>query len=330
MRLIKSNRMVTAALAGLGITLSAAACGGGAETTAGAAPESLQFIVGAAPGGGWDQTARAAQQALEQGRLVKSAEVTNIPGAAGTIGLARAANEKGNPETLLVTGTVMVGGIETNKSPNKLSDLTPIARLTSDYVAIVVPAKSPHQTIEDFVAAWKTDPGKFAIAGGSAGGADHILMGLLAKEAGIDPKQMNYVPFAGGGEAAAAILGNKVAVGVSGVSEFLGQVEAGNMRLLALSGPERLDGVDAPTLKESGFDVEFVNWRGFVAPPGLSAEQTSALQDVVAKMHESEQWKAAVTKNKWIDDYASGDEFAAFLKEDQEQIRTVLTELGLL
>jgi putative tricarboxylic transport membrane protein len=314
--------------------LALTACGDSGETSGtdnGAAKpvNRLQIMAPADPGGGWDSTARAMSQAFEGSGLAKQTTVTNVPGAGGTIGLAQLANEK-SEDFLMVMGLVMVGAIETNQSKNTLDDVTPIARLTAEDEVIVVPAKSPYKTIKDLGDALKSQGRKVAIAGGSAGGTDHILAGLLAKAAGASPADLNYVAFSGGGESLAALLGNKVAAGISGVSEYAEQIKAGKLRALAVSGPKRVDGVDAPTITEGGYDVELINWRGVVAPKGLSAEAKDRLVDVVTKLHDSKEWKDALTKNGWTDTFLAGDEFATFIKDERETTTTVLKDLGLV
>jgi putative tricarboxylic transport membrane protein len=314
--------------------LALTACGdngGTSGTDNGAAKpvNRLQIMAPADPGGGWDLTARAMSQALEGAGLAKSTTVTNVPGAGGTIGLAQLANER-SEDFLMVMGLVMVGAIETNKSKNTLDDVTPIARLTAEDEVIVVPAESPYKTIKDLGDALKSQGRKVAIAGGSAGGTDHILAGLLTKAAGASPADLNYVAFAGGGESLAALLGNKVAAGISGVSEYAEQIKAGKLRALAVSGPKPVDGVDAPTITEGGYDVELINWRGVVAPKGLDADAKDRLVELVTKMHDSKEWKDQLTKNGWTDTFLAGDEFDAFIKDEQETTTTVLKDLGLV
>ena len=322
---------VVASLAVAGLALSACGDGAGTSGTGDAAKpvNRLQIMAPADPGGGWDSTARAMSAAMEGAGLAKSTTVTNVPGAGGTIGLAQLANER-SEDFLMVMGLVMVGAIETSQSPITLDDVTPIARLTAEDEVIVMPAESPYQTIKDLGDDLKANGRKVAIAGGSAGGTDYILAGLLAKAAGASPSDVNYVAFSGGGESLAALLGNKVAAGISGVSEYAEQIKAGKLRALAVSGPERVEGVDTPTMKEGGYDVELINWRGVVAPKGLSAEATDRLVDVVTKLHDSAEWKAALTKNGWTDTFLAGDEFKTFIKEEQATTSTVLTDLGLV
>ena len=313
---------------GVGRALLASAMVAGLATGAAAQME-LKIIAPAAPGGGWDQTARSMQQALVASGAAKSAQVTNVPGAGGTVGLAQFVNSK-DPNQLMVNGFVMLGAILTNKSPVTLDQTTPIARLTAESEAIVVPAESPIKTAKDLAAAVKADPGKVTWAGGSAGGVDHIAVALFAKEAGADPTKINYIPFSGGGEALAAILGGKVTAGISGYGEFEGQIKAGKLRTVAVTSPQRLQGADAPTLKEQGVNLEIINWRSVVAPPGLTPEQRKALTDAVEKMAKSKEWAEILKQKGWDDAYLSGDAFAAFMKQEQARVKEVLTSVGLV
>lgn len=291
----------------------------------------LKIIAPAAPGGGWDQTARSMQQALVTSGLARSVQVVNVPGAGGTIGLSQLVNaNKGDAGVLMVNGYVMVGAVLTNKAPVGLDAVTPIARLTAETEAIAVPAASPLKTIAELVAAIKANPAKVTFAGGSAGGTDHIAAALLVQASGADPTKINYIPFSGGGEALAAVLGGKVTAGISGFGEFEGQVKAGKLRVLAVTGPERVPGVDAPTLKEAGIPMEVVNWRSVVAPPGLTAEQTKALVDLVEKMAKSPAWQEILKQKGWEDAFLPGAAFAAFLKSDIARTREVLLSVGLI
>lgn len=330
------SRALRAALAGLGAAalLATAACASGTASAGsggdGAAKpiNRLEIMAPADPGGGWDQTARAMGSAIEADDLARSVQVSNVGGAGGTVGLAELKNER-SEDFLMVMGLVMVGAVETNKSQATLEDTTPLARLTSEDEIIVVPANSPYQTIADLVAAMKSEGRGVSIAGGSAGGTDNILAGMLAQEAGVPASDLNYIAYSGGGESLAALLGNQVSAGISGVGEYAKQVEAGELRALAVSGAERVDGVDAPTLKEAGYDIEFTNWRGVVAPPGISEEAEAKLEALVDEMHGSKAWTDLVATNGWTDDYLSGEEFETFLGEEQTRISGVLKEIGL-
>ncbi|MEI2298708.1 Bug family tripartite tricarboxylate transporter substrate binding protein [Ensifer sp. MJa1] len=289
------------------------------------------IIAPANPGGGWDQTARSLQTVMQQEGISGNVQVQNVPGAGGTIGLAQfASQQKGNANALIVGGYVMVGAILTNKSPVTLKDVTPIARLTGEYEAVVVPASSDIKTMGDLVEALKKDPGAVSWAGGSAGGTDHIAVGLIAKAAGVDPTKINYIAYSGGGEALAAILGSQVTAGVSGYGEFESQVKAGTLRLLAVSGPERIAGVEAPTLKESGLDVVVENWRMVAAAPGLSDEQKAAVSADIEKLAKSAGWQEVLKTKGWQDSYLAGDAFNAQLEKDVAATEGVLKDIGLV
>lgn len=293
--------------------------------------DDLRIIAPAKAGGGWDQTARALSDVMTQGGIVPTVTVENVPGAGGIVGLAQLADqESGKPNVLMVNGLVMVGAILTNKSSVTLDNTTPIARLTGEYEVVVVPAASELKTLADLVAKLKADAGAVPIGGGSAGGTDHILAGLLLKAAGGDLTKLNYVPFSGGGEALAAIMGSHVAAGISGYSEWAGQIGSGELRVLAISAPERVAGLDHPTFKEQGLDVELANWRAVVAPPGLDDAQKQALIDTVDKTVKSEGWKKVLAEKNWTDLYLPGDEFTALIKRENELTTEILKTVGLI
>ena len=328
---VSPRHALTATLAA-GLVLGLAACSGlepGAPTTGGsgdasggaaASVDELAIVVPADPGGGWDQTGRAMQQDLQGSGLVRTATVTNVGGAGGTVGLASLANTT-DPHTLLVMGLVMVGAVETNESQARIEDTTPIARLTEEPLVVVVPASSPYQTLEDLVDDVVANGKSVSITGGSAGGADHILAGMLLQAADVPSAEvgglLNYVAYSGGGESLAALLGNKVSAGISGVGEYAEQVKAGTVRALAVSGAERTDLLpDVPTMTEAGYDVELTNWRGVVAPGDLSDEDRAALELLVSEMVASDEWQATLEEKGWDDAFLVGEEFDGFLTEN--------------
>ncbi len=295
-----------------------------------AAQMELKITAPAAPGGGWDQTARSMQSALVASGAAKSVQVVNVAGAGGTVGLAQFINgAKGDGNQLMVNGLVMVGAIITNKAPVTLERVTPIARLTAEYLVIAVPANSPIKDAKGLAAALRENPGKVTWAGGSAGGVDHIAVGLFAKAVGADAAKINYIAFSGGGEALAALLGGKVTAGVSGYGEFEGQIKAGRLRIIGVTSPAKLPGVDAPTLKEQGVDLVIANWRSVVAGPDLAPEKRKALIAAVDKMAKSPAWAEVLKQKGWDNAYLAGDEFAAFLKSEQIRVTDILKSIGL-
>jgi putative tricarboxylic transport membrane protein len=291
----------------------------------------LKIIAPAAPGGGWDQTARSIQQVLVAEKLVKSAQVINIAGAGGTVGLAQFVNSaKGDGNQLMINGFVMVGAILLNKSPVSLSQVTPIARLTQETQVMVVPASSPIKNANELAEAVKKDVAKVTFAGGSAGGVDHIMAALFVAAAGADASKVNYVAFSGGGESLAAILGAKVTAGISGYGEYEGQIKAGKLRAIGVTSPQRLPGVDVPTFKEQGIDLVLTNWRSVVAAPGISDAQKKALADLVDKLAKSAAWKEVLKQKGWDDAYLPADAFAKFLGDEQKRVADVLKSVGLV
>src|SRR5918997_1867779 len=277
---------------------------------------SIYMFVPAAPGGGWDGLGRAVEQAARGAGLVGNFQFENVGGAGGSVGLPRfVAQRRGRPDSLMVAGSVMVGATLTNKTPVGMKDVTPIARLTEEVGVVVVPASSDVRDIKGFLDALKANPGATNVAGGSAGGTDHITLGLMLKAVGRSAKEASYVAFAGGGPANAAIMGGQVKAGISGLSEFAEQIKGGRMRALATTGAERTD-PNIPTLKESGVDVVLTNWRGVFGPPGLRPDAREALVRLMTEMHALPAWKETLNTRGWVDAFLAGPELDAFLERD--------------
>ena len=233
----------------------------------------LRMMVPNSPGGGYDLTARTAVKIMEDEDITGRVEVFNVIGAGGTVAMARLMNERGNDDLMMMMGLGVVGAGYTNGAENRVTDATPLAKMVEEQEGILVPADSPFQTVDELVAAWQADPSSVTIGGGSSpGGPDHLFPMQTAQAVGVDPTTVNYVSYDGGGDLLTALLGKKIDAGTSGLGEFVDQIEAGQLRVLAVSGAERLPGVDAPTLTEAGIDLQFTNWRGILAPPDISDE----------------------------------------------------------
>lgn len=317
------RRAVAVAAAGLVL----AGCGQSARSAGGDSIAKLEIMAPADPGGGWDQTARAMQAAIQGAKLAGSVQVSNVGGAGGTVGLQKLTSERSD-SYLMITGLVMVGAVETNESKARMEETTPIARLTAEDEVVVVPADSPYKTIDDLLNAINEKGKGVSITGGSAGGTDHILAGLLLKAKDIDPAKLNYVPYSGGGESLAALLGNKVDAGISGVGEYKEQIKAGKLRALGTSGPNPNPDVNAPTFKD--LNVELINWRGVVAPASVSAEAKARLTKLVTDMHASEQWQEELKKKGWTDTFLTGTEFSTFMFKEIGRVKPVLQDIGLV
>ncbi|TDC65888.1 tripartite tricarboxylate transporter substrate binding protein [Micromonospora sp. KC207] len=330
----RRNILVTGVAAVTALALGA--CGATADSanggSGGGGPATgLRIMVPNTPGGGYDTTARTAAKVMEDAKIATGLQVFNLPGAGGTVGLQRTVNEKDNGKLAMLMGLGVVGASYTSKSQATLTQTTPLAKLIEEAGAIVVPKDSPYRTIGDLVTAWKANPKGLAVGGGSSpGGPDHLLPMQLAKTVGIDPRQVNFVSYDGGGELLPALLGGKVAFGASGFGEFLDQVEAGQLRVLAVTSEAPVEALkDVPTLKASGIDLVFTNWRGIVAPPGISDADKQVWIDALTRMHESAQWKAELTKRGWTDAFVTGDAFATFLTEQDRSVADLLKQLGL-
>lgn len=315
----------------LSLTLAVALAGCGVTRGDEEGLHRLRMMVPNSPGGGYDLTARTAVKIMEDDDITGRVEVFNVIGAGGTVAMARLMNERGNEDLMMTMGLGVVGATYTNGSDIKASDATALAKLIEDPGAIFVPADSPFQTIGDFIAAWKRDPAAVTIGGGSSpGGPDHLFPMETAEAVGLDAKQVNFVTYDGGGDLLTALLGKKITAGTSSPGELIDQIETGQLRVLAVSSEQRVEGVDAPTLKESGIDLTFANWRGVLAPPGISDDARQKLIRVLEELHATPQWKEALVKNGWTDAFVTGEAFEQFLVDQDNRVSSTLTDLGLL
>ena len=274
--------------------------------------ETVTIIAPAGPGGGYDQLARAVQEVLEASGLASSVKVENVPGAGGTIGLAQFVTGKSRGTNLIVAGLGLVGAIKINNSPVTLDQVTPLARLTGEYQPLVVSESSDVKSLDDLAAKFKAGPGSVSWGGFALGSPDHFLSAMTVKAFGGDVKTMNYIVAGAGGEMIAQVMGNHITVATGGYNEFAGQIEVGKLRALAISSPERLPGIDVPTFKEQGFDVELVNWRGLLASKDVEFEELASLDDNLAQMVTTDEWKSILAQRGWVDLYQNSADFTAF------------------
>jgi putative tricarboxylic transport membrane protein len=300
-------------------------------TAAGAQPlyEHLRIIVPAAPGGGWDVTARAMQPVLQTAGIVRTSSIENVPGAGGTIGLARfVTGERGNRDVLMMSGLAMLGPIVSYRSLVTLSDVTPIARLISEYEVVVVPASSPYRTLDDLTRSLRSHPESVSWAGGPAGGNEQILAWLIADAVGCEPKRINYIAFSGNGEANPTIVGSQVSLGISPLASIAAHIEAGTVRALAISSAERLPTLDIPTFREQGIDLEYETWRSVVAPPGVSAADRQRLENALEALTKSQAWRDTLERFGWNDRFLKGPEFVRFVASEEQRLNSVFRRLG--
>ena len=311
-------------------SLAAMAAAGALPLSAQAAAN-LKLMIPANPGGGWDTTGRALGTALQESGAATAVTFENKGGAAGAIGLAQFVNSaKGDGNAMMVMGAVMLGGIITGKPPVTVTQATPLARLTSEFNVFVLPADSPLKSMKDVVEQMKKDPGSVKWGGGSRGSTEHIAAAMLAREVGVDAAKINYVPFRGGGEATAAILGGNVTVGGSGYSEFQQYIESGKMRAIAVTSAARLKGINIPTMKEQGFDVVIGNWRGVYGGPGITPEQRKTLIDMIVKATKTKSWAESLEKNNWTPALQTGKEFEDFVDREFASLRATMAKAGMV
>ena len=311
-------------------SLTALAAAGALPLSARAAAN-LKMMIPANPGGGWDTTGRALGKALQESGAATAVTFENKGGAAGAIGLAQFVNAaKGDGNSMMVMGAVMLGGIITGKPPVTVTQATPLARLTSEYNVFVVPAESSLKSMKDVVEQMKKDPGSVKWGGGSRGSTEHIAAAMLAREVGVDASKINYVPFRGGGEAVAAILGNNVTVGGSGYSEFQQYIDSGKMRAIAVTSAARLKGINIPTMKEQGYNVEIGNWRGVYGAPGITPEQSKVLIDMIVKATKTKSWAESLDKNSWTPALLTGKEFGDFVDREFASLRATMVKAGMI
>jgi putative tricarboxylic transport membrane protein len=328
-----SLRKLSAGLVAGGLLLTACgttAEGGSAAEGADGPIDGLRMMIPNSAGSGYDTTGRAVVEVLEGEELASNTEVFNLEGAGGTVGLQRLVNEEGNAEMLMQMGLGVVGAQYSNQSEATLDQTTPIAKLIEEAEAIVVPGDSPFQSMDDLVEAWKADPANLPVGGASnPGGPDHLTPMLLAQEVGVDPVEVNYVPYDGGGELLAGILGGDVQFAATGVGEVTESAASGDVRILAVTSEEAVEDVDAPTLTDEGIDLVFANWRGIVAPPGITEEETQRFVDAITEMHDSDAWQQVLEDEGWTDAFIPGEDFTDFLAEESDRVETVMAELGL-
>ncbi|KZE37431.1 transporter [Bhargavaea cecembensis] len=333
-------KKLSAVLLAGSLTLGLAACSEGdsaeADKTSNYPERNITIVAPSGAGGGWDLTARAIAKTMNDTKLIeKPITVENKPGGGGAVYMADfATKEAKNDYALMVKSPPIL--INNNKaegnSPFGYKDTRPLAQLTRDYGAIVVREDSEFKTLKDVLEAIKADPKKVTLAGGSAPGSmDHLVGVLPAFEYGIDPQSVKYVSYDGGGEAVAALLGNNADVIATDASTIAEYVKAGDVRVLAVSSTERLDGElkDVPTFQEEGIDAEFTIWRGIFAPKEMSDEAFDYWSIKLAEMAETEEWQAELERNGWQSEYHNAEEFTSYLEEQEQVIVELLTALGM-
>jgi putative tricarboxylic transport membrane protein len=295
--------------------------------------DSIHFLIPGGAGGGWDGTARGTGEALTKSGLAGKATFENMSGGGGGKAIGYLIeNAKSNEGTLMVSSTPIVIRSLTKVFPQSFRDLTMVAGTIGDYAAFVVKKDSPFQSFSDVITAFKENPKKVAVGGGSVpGGMDHLVAAMAFEAAGQDPIKVKYIAYDAGGKAMASLLSGEISMLSTGLSEAIALSDAGEVRIIATTASERVSAVpNAKTLKEQGVDTEFVNWRGFFAPPGISQERRQQYIAAIGAMYDTPEWEAVRSRNGWVNIYNAGDDFTAFLEKQEKVIGDLMKNLGFL
>jgi len=333
--MIKISSISRRSLLALTLASSIGLTMGIAPSTAQASPDinKIHFLIPGGAGGGWDGTARGTGEALTKAGIVGSASYENMSGGGGgkAIGFM-IENAESNFGTLMVNSTPIVIRSLVGRFPHNFRDLTMIAGTIGDYGAIITGKNSPYKDFKDLVAAYKANPRQVSVGGGSVpGGMDHLVAAMAFQGAGADPTKVKYIPFDAGGKLNAALLSGEVDAGSTGFSEAIALAQSGEMRILAVTSDKRVPAFKgAPTLKEQGVDVTFVNWRGFFAAPGIPDGLANAYRAAIAKMYKTSEWEEVRARNGWVNIHNPGEDFVAFLENQETIIKDLMTKLGFL
>lgn len=321
------TKRITLAVA-LAVTVPIAVVNAALAEGTGGPRTNLTILVPGSAGGGYDSLARETQQALRANSISGNVQVVNLPGASGTVGLKTLVEMDDRDDAILVLGSAMVGGIEITGSDTNFADVTPIVSVTTDYPVIVLPADSPYDDAQAFLEGWAADPEHHPIGGGALGTVDHLLIIALAESVGIDPADINYIAYSGGGEVLGAMLSGTVAAGVSGYSEISDQIETERVRGIGIAAPEPVDGIDIPTFVDQDIDVVVTNWRGFVAPPNITGEQLADYESMFEELLATDDWADALDRQQWAELVQTGDELSEFIDSEVETTRSLLEGAG--
>ncbi|MEP3231207.1 MAG: tripartite tricarboxylate transporter substrate-binding protein [Hyphomicrobiales bacterium] len=295
--------------------------------------DSIHFLIPGGAGGGWDGTARGTGEALTKSGIVGTASFENMSGGGGgkAIGFL-IENADSNHGTLMVNSTPIVIRSLTGVFPHNFRDLSLVSGTIGDYAALVVGKDSSINSMEGLMAAYDADPKAIAIGGGSVpGGMDHLVAAMVMEAAGKDALAVKYIPYDAGGKAMAALLSGEITAISTGFSEAVDLANAGEVKIIGVTSDKRIDAApDAKTMKEQGIDTTFVNWRGFFAAPGLPADKLAVYQQALAKMYETPEWEEVRVRNGWVNIHNSGDDFKAFLENQEKVIGDLMKKLGFL
>lgn len=321
---------------GLLLVLAVLAAPSGVGTAGPAFPDRpIEIIAPAGAGGGWDTLSRLSAKVLAEEKIVtQPITVTNMPGGSGAVAIAHVVTRrKADPYTLIAFSPALTLTVVNRNTPYAYKDVTPIAALSTDYGVLVVRKDSSINNLRTLMQVLRANPDAGLVAGGSAPGSlDHIIFAKAARAAGVDPLKVRYIPYQGGGEAMAALLGGSASVLTTGASEVLSQLRGGQVRVLAIFSEQRLGGLfrDVPTAIEQGYNVTFPIWRGFYGPPDMPTTAVRFWEDALTRMSKTKGWEKVLTDTQWFPFVVTGDRFRRFLDDDTRNFEALLRELGFI
>ena len=295
--------------------------------------KNVDIVVIAAAGGAADRQARVAQRLLQSLPEIPSVTVTNRPGGGGAVALTFLAQHPGDGHYLASLSTTLLTNQIIGVSPIRYQDLTPLNILMREYVVLTVKADSPLGSGKDLIARLKKDPASVSFAFSSArGNQNHVVIGMIARAAGVDPKPLKTVVYNSGGQGATAVLGGHVDMLVGTPGTALPHLESGKAHVLGISAPQRQAGrlAGIPTLREQGIDAVYYSWRGFVGPKGLTPSQVAFWEQAFAKVIQGEEWKKDLEENAWAEDFRGSAETRKHLDVEYELLRKMLVDLGVV
>lgn len=297
------------------------------------AAERIHFLIPGGAGGGWDTTARGVGEAMARSGIVDVASYENLSGGGGSRALSHLIETAGRQQnTLMISSSPIILRSLRKIYPQSYHDVIPVASVVVDYGAFVVRVDSPYEKWDDVIDDFSKNPRGVNVAGGSSRASmDHIVAALAFRKSGVNAKQLKYIPYNAGGHAMVGLLSGETQLLSTGLSEAIALADQGEVRILAMTAPERLERVpDVPTLAEQGVPAVFSNWRGFFAAPGTTDEQLRQFERLLSDLYETEEWETVRENRGWTNFFVAGEDFAAFLDSQEQEMSELLRELGLL
>jgi putative tricarboxylic transport membrane protein len=271
--------------------------------------------------------------ALMKAGLVQHASFENRSGAGGAKGFAYMLDRRARSESVLMVSStpILVRTLRAEFQQN-WRELTPVASMIGDYGALMVRSDAPWRSLHELVTTLRNTPESIKFAGGSnRGDLDHLILASSFQAFTIAPQRARYVPYGAGGQATLALLGGETAAMAATIGDAISYIQSGHIRALAVAAPQRLQALpDVPTFAELGYPLEFLNWRGFFAVPGLSATDLATYTQLLTALTKTQAWQDELHRHGWVQVFHPGEDFSAYLDDQEAQIAQLMRVLGFL